>query len=135
MVLVAVFFASTSHSQRKVASYGVAGRLSGLYQLLRPSRGAERQPVNYPLPRSHANHRMWDYTIPTLYSIGFSTLRYDYIGHNKTTFETPQSTEREYHFDDFTRHIHIIVEQVTLGRAPFRIIGCSIGGVLALRYA
>jgi pimeloyl-ACP methyl ester carboxylesterase len=82
-----------------------------------------------------ANYRMWDYTIPTLHSAGFSTLRYDHIGHNKTTFETPQSAEREYHFDDFTRHIHIIVEQVTPGRAPFGIIGCSIGGVLALRYA
>jgi pimeloyl-ACP methyl ester carboxylesterase len=82
-----------------------------------------------------ANHHMWDYTVPALHSAGFSTLRYDHVGHNKTTFGTPQSAEREYHFDDFTQHIRIIVERVTPGRAPFGIIGCSIGGVLALRYA
>jgi 3-oxoadipate enol-lactonase len=82
-----------------------------------------------------ANHHMWDHTIPALHSAGFSTLRYDHVGHNKTTFATPQATEREYHFDDFTRHMHTISEQVAPGRTPFAIIGCSIGGVLALRYA
>lgn len=82
-----------------------------------------------------ANHHMWDFTVPALHSAGFSTLRYDHVGHNQTTFATPQAKERQYHFDDFTRHIHMIVAQVTPGRTPFGIIGCSIGGVLALRYA
>jgi 3-oxoadipate enol-lactonase len=82
-----------------------------------------------------ANHHMWDHTVPALHSAGFSTLRYDHVGHNKTTYATTQAAEREYHFDDFTRHIHMLVEQATPGRTPFGIIGCSIGGVLALRYA
>lgn len=81
-----------------------------------------------------ANHHMWDSTVPALHSAGFSTLRYDHVGHNKTTFATPQAAERENHFDDFTRHIHTLVERVTPERTPFGIIGCSIGGVLALRY-
>jgi pimeloyl-ACP methyl ester carboxylesterase len=82
-----------------------------------------------------ANHHMWDHTVPALHSAGFSTLRYDHVGHNKTTFATPEAIEREYHFDDFTRHIHTILERVSPGKHPFAIIGCSIGGVLALRYA
>jgi 3-oxoadipate enol-lactonase len=82
-----------------------------------------------------ANHHMWDYTVPELHSAGFSTLRYDHVGHNKTTFATAQAAEREYHFDDFTRHIHMIFEKVAPGKIPFGIIGCSMGGVLALRYA
>lgn len=82
-----------------------------------------------------ANHHMWEHTVSELHSAGFSTLRYDHVGHNKTTFTTPQSASKEYHFDDFTRHIHALVERVTPGKQPFAIIGCSMGGVLALRYA
>ncbi|KAH8896363.1 alpha/beta-hydrolase [Thozetella sp. PMI_491] len=82
-----------------------------------------------------ANHHMWDDTVPVLHAAGFSTLRYDHVGHNKTDFETRDAAEKLYHFDDFTRHIHTLVEKVTPGRRPFGIIGCSMGGVLALRYA
>lgn len=82
-----------------------------------------------------ANHHMWDYTVAALHTAGFSTLRYDHIGHNKTRFGTLEAINREYNFDDLTRHIHMIVEQVTPGRSPYGFIGCSIGGVLALRYA
>lgn len=82
-----------------------------------------------------ANHHMWDYTISELHSAGYSTLRYDHVGHNRTTFTTQESASNEYHFDDFTRHIHELVEFVTPGRPPFALLGCSMGGVLALRYA
>jgi pimeloyl-ACP methyl ester carboxylesterase len=82
-----------------------------------------------------ANQRMWDETAPALHAAGFSTLRYDHVGHGRTTFETPEAASRRYHFDDFTRHIRALVETVTPGRRPFGIIGCSMGGVLALRYA
>lgn len=82
-----------------------------------------------------ANHEMWDDTASALHAAGFSTLRYDHVGHNRTKFETSHAAERRYHFDDFTRHINMLVETVTPGRRPFGIIGCSMGGVLAVRYA
>lgn len=82
-----------------------------------------------------ANHHMWDDTVQALHAAGFSTLRYDHVGHNKTRFETRDAAERRYHFDDFTRHISMLVEKITPGRRPFGIVGCSMGGVLAVRYA
>ncbi len=82
-----------------------------------------------------ANHRMWDPAVAALHSAGFSTIRYDHVGHGSTKFATQQAAEEAYHFDDFCRHIHEIVHRVASGVKPFGIIGCSMGGVLALRYA
>lgn len=82
-----------------------------------------------------ANHHMWDPAVAALHSEGFSTLRYDHVGHGKTKFATPEAAEKDYHFDDFTRHIHEILGRTAPGTKPFGIIGCSMGGVLALRYA
>ncbi|KAK3186001.1 hypothetical protein K4F52_005225 [Lecanicillium sp. MT-2017a] len=81
-----------------------------------------------------ANHHMWDPVVAALHSAGFSTIRYDHVGHGKTKFATQQAAEKEYHLDDFCRHIHEIVSRVASGVKPFGIIGCSMGGVLALRY-
>ena len=80
-----------------------------------------------------SNMKMWNSTVQTLHKSGFSTLRYDHVGHGGTT-PPPAEKESSYHVDDFTRHIHSLVEHVH-GKPPFAIIGCSIGGVLALRYA
>ncbi len=80
-----------------------------------------------------ANLHMWDSTVKALHEAGFSTLRYDLVGHGGTS-PPPSDMVDSYHFDDFTRHIHELVERVH-GKPPFATIGCSMGGVLALRYA
>ncbi|KAI1321688.1 alpha/beta-hydrolase [Xylariaceae sp. FL0255] len=81
-----------------------------------------------------ANYHMWDATVPALHRTGYSTLRYDHIGHNKTTFATQEAATRNYHFDTFIKHIHELAKCVA-GKTPFGFVGCSIGGVLAIRYA
>lgn len=83
-----------------------------------------------------ANHRMWDATVSALTQGGYRTLRYDHIGHNKTPVpESYSPTEPAYHFDDFTHHMRELVREVTGSTKVHTIIGCSMGGVLALRYA
>ncbi|KAJ5097158.1 hypothetical protein N7456_007879 [Penicillium angulare] len=83
-----------------------------------------------------ANNSMWDATVPALHQAGFSTLRFDHVGHNLTTFNSPEAASKKYHFDDFVSHIYTLVQKVAApGKVPFAFIGCSIGGVLALRYA
>lgn len=80
-----------------------------------------------------ANLHIWDSTVVALHRAGFSTLRYDHIGHGKTS---PPTEDRvgKYDFDDYCRHIHQLVERVTPGNKPYAFVGCSMGGVLALRY-
>lgn len=81
-----------------------------------------------------SNLHMWDSTVAALTKAGFSTLRYDHIGHGQTS--TPAADQvGKIHFDAFCRHIHDMVEKTTPGKPPFGFIGCSMGGVLALRYA
>ncbi|ETN38489.1 uncharacterized protein HMPREF1541_06524 [Cyphellophora europaea CBS 101466] len=81
-----------------------------------------------------SNMHMWDSTVAALHQAGFSTLRYDHVGHGETS-EPPADQVGKLHFDDYCRHIHEMVERTTPGKSPFGFIGCSIGGVLALRYA
>lgn len=81
-----------------------------------------------------SNLHMWDSTVLALHEAGFSTLRYDHIGHGKTSEPAPDRIGK-IHFDTFCEHIHEMVDRVTPGRPPFAFIGCSMGGVLALRYA
>lgn len=61
-------------------------------------------------------------------------MRYDHLGHGETS-APPEHRVETYDFDDFCRHIHSMVEAVTPGRPPFAIMGCSMGGVLAIKYA
>ncbi|GAB7356472.1 hypothetical protein MBLNU459_g7235t1 [Dothideomycetes sp. NU459] len=88
---------------------------------------------------SHAlmsNHKMWDSTVSALNKAGYRTLRYDHIGHNKTPVPHSYSpTEPKYHFDDFTHHMRELVRESTGSTKVHTVIGCSMGGVLALRYA
>lgn len=123
----------------------------------------EPDPQNHPSPStaplvllSHAlmsNHHMWDATVPRLLASGHRTLSYDHIGHNLTPAPTdrPSSVEKPaYHFDDFVRHMRQLVQETTTlssasrdsnassSSSPVRLraaIGCSMGGVLVLRYA
>ncbi len=90
-----------------------------------------------------SNLHMWDSTVKALHAAGYSTLRYDHVGHHNTP-PPPQSktTERRmsvsgqlaYHMDDLTRHMHQLVKERTGQTQVAAVIGCSIGGVLALRY-
>lgn len=76
---------------------------------------------------------MWDSTVRALTKANYQTLRFDHIGHNHTP--APTDSSRSYSTEFITQHMHSIVEQVT-GQAKLKaVIGCSIGGVLALRYA
>lgn len=90
---------------------------------------------------SHAlmsNHSMWDATTTALSNAGFSVLSYDHIGHNKTPALAQYTSSLEspaYHFDDFTRHMRELVHAITGQTKVYAVIGCSMGGVLALRYA
>ncbi|CAK3758776.1 Hypothetical predicted protein [Lecanosticta acicola] len=107
------------------------------YTLLeQPPPGIQRK--NETILLVHAlmsNLHMWDHTVQTLLREGYTTLRFDHVGHNKTP--PPRETEQNFslHLDDITRHMHSLVLQTT-GRQDLKaVVGCSIGGVLALRYA
>lgn len=82
-----------------------------------------------------ANNHMWDSTVTALHAAGYSTLRYDQIGHGSTPAgQIP--TSDPWHFDYFTTHIRALIRAVAGPEAdPYAIIGCSMGGVLAMRYA
>lgn len=80
-----------------------------------------------------ANLHIWDSTVIALNKAGYKTLRYDHVGHGKTP--APSGPNRSFHFDDFTRHIRHIIEITCPAQEPYGLVGCSIGGVLALRYA
>ena len=84
-----------------------------------------------------ATNQMWDSTVLALHDAGYSTLRYDHIGHGSTP--PPASgipTSDPWHFDYFTTHIRELVRAVTHSDVdPYAVVGCSMGGVLALRYA
>jgi 3-oxoadipate enol-lactonase len=109
-------------------------------------------PQNGPLVvLSHAlmaDNRMWDSTVLALHKAGYRTLRYDHMGHGRTPPPPGSSAGfSKYHFDDFTRHIRQLIEQATTSSPAnprpehssrvqlHAVIGCSMGGVLALRYA
>jgi 3-oxoadipate enol-lactonase len=80
-----------------------------------------------------SNLHMWDSTVRALTKANYQTLRFDHIGHNRTP--PPVDPSRAYITEDVTHHMHSIVEKIT-GQSNLKaVIGCSIGGVLALRYA
>lgn len=86
---------------------------------------------------------MYDQTVKALHAAGYATLRYDHVGHHNTPPPQTKTTERRmsisgqlaYHMDDLTRHMHQLVKARTGQTHLKAVVGCSIGGVLALRYA
>jgi len=82
-----------------------------------------------------ANHHMYDATVPALHSAGYRTLRYDHVGHGRSPKPPSELlTGPLFHFDDMTKHMRRIVQAVTGDTKISAIIGCSMGGVLAVRY-
>ena len=104
------------------------------YTLLeQPPNGALDAPCVLLVHALMSNLLMWDATVRILNHAGYRTIRYDHIGHRHTL--PPQDLKASYHMDDLTRHAHQIVKART-GQSHLKaIIGCSIGGVVALRYA
>ncbi|KAI7333546.1 hypothetical protein KC315_g4171 [Hortaea werneckii] len=105
------------------------------YTLLeRPNTGSagEDAPCILLVHALMSNLHMWDATVKTLNEAGYRTLRYDHVGHHNTP--PAHDASRKYHLDDLTRHAHQLAK-ARLGSAHLHaLIGCSIGGVLALRY-
>lgn len=110
--------------------------------------GPDNQASNAPcILLCHAlmsNLHMWDATVRTLNAAGFKTLRFDHVGHHNTPAPQSKTTSQRrmsmggslaYHMDDITRHMHQLVKARTDQESVRAVIGCSIGGVLALRYA
>lgn len=116
-------------SERHVELDGVS-----YYTLLeQPSGNPQDAPIVLLCHALMSNLHMYDDTVKALNNAGYTTLRFDHIGHNKTP--APQDEQASFHTDDITRHMHALVEHIT-GQSKVRaVIGCSIGGVLALRYA
>lgn len=79
-----------------------------------------------------SNLHIWDSTVAALHRAGFRTLRYDFVGHGETP---PPVQQRLYHFDDFTRHIDQMISIALPACELHGIVGCSMGGVIAIRYA
>lgn len=83
-----------------------------------------------------SNSHMWASTVRALHASDYRTLRFDHIGHNRTP--PPTDPLRSYSTDDVVQHMREIVQQVAAsigtGVKLKAVIGCSIGGVLALRY-
>lgn len=83
-----------------------------------------------------ANHHIYDHTVKTLHQAGYRTLRYDHMGHNLTPppINPAMNKQGSFHFNDMCRHLNTIISVLFPEVTPAAIIGCSIGGVLALRY-
>ncbi|KAK5126032.1 hypothetical protein LTR85_011387 [Meristemomyces frigidus] len=104
------------------------------YTLLEePSSGEADAPCILLCHALMSNLHMWDATAKALNEAGYRTLRYDHVGHHNTP--PAHDADAEYHMDDLTRHAHQLVKERT-GQSHLKaVIGCSIGGVVALRYA
>lgn len=84
-----------------------------------------------------SNHHIWDPILPSLHSSGYRTLRYDHIGHNLTSSpkDRTKNVPGVFNFDHFIQHLDQIIDECTVDTSPpSAVIGCSIGGVLALRW-
>lgn len=95
--------------------------------------GPKDQPVILLIHALMSNLHMWDSTVHALTKANYRTLRFDHIGHSLTP--PPTDPSRTYSTEDITHHMHSIIQRAT-GQSKLKaVIGCSIGGVLALRYA
>ncbi|KAM0708643.1 hypothetical protein Q7P35_005295 [Cladosporium inversicolor] len=95
--------------------------------------GPPNAPVILLIHALMSNLHMWDSTVIALTKANYRTLCFDHIGHNRTP--PPTDPSQSYTTEDITRHMHTLVNRVTNQSHLKAIIGCSIGGVLALRYA
>ncbi|KAF2215935.1 hypothetical protein CERZMDRAFT_94322 [Cercospora zeae-maydis SCOH1-5] len=106
------------------------------YYTLQEKPSASQHNANPPVLLCHAlmsNLHMWDSTVKALNRASYTTIRFDHLGHNKTL--PPHNLKASFHMDDIARHMRQLVVSVTGQPKVKAVIGCSIGGVLALRYA
>jgi pimeloyl-ACP methyl ester carboxylesterase len=98
--------------------------------------GPQNRPIILLIHALMSNLHMWDSTVRALNAANYQTLRFDHIGHNLTPPPSPtDSSSQPYTTETITHHMHTLVEQTT-GQSHLKaVIGCSIGGVLALRYS
>jgi 3-oxoadipate enol-lactonase len=82
-----------------------------------------------------ADHHMWASTMFALTDAGYDVIAYDHIGHGMTGTQIQNWQDRGWRFEDFTLHIHEIIQTLRPDETPAAVVGCSMGGVLALRYA
>lgn len=104
------------------------------YTLLEePISGSKDAPCILLVHALMSNLNMWDDTAKALNEAGYRTLRYDHVGHhNSPPAHDPEAT---YHMNDITRHAHQLVKERTGQSHVKAVIGCSIGGTIAFRYA
>lgn len=95
--------------------------------------GPPKRPIILLIHALMSNLHMWDSTVLALNKANYQTLRFDHIGHNLTP--PPEDSSQPYTTETITAHVHTLVTQVTNQSNLKAVIGCSIGGVLALRYA
>lgn len=76
---------------------------------------------------------IFDSTVEALHGQGYRTLIFDLPGHGLTP---PPASHKpgSISFDTICHDLHEIIATTTSDEIPFAIVGCSIGGVLALRY-
>lgn len=80
-----------------------------------------------------ASHHIYDSVVPTLHKCGYRTLTFDLPGHGLTA--APSSSKPgSVNFDTICHDLHEILTAVAPNETPYGIVGCSVGGVLALRY-
>lgn len=126
-------------AKKKLTNGGI--NYYSLYEL--PDSQDEKAPCVLLVHALMSNLNMYDSTVKALHKAGYATLRYDHVGHHNTPPPQSKTTERRmsitgqlaYHMDDLTRHMHQLVKTRTGQTHLKAVIGCSIGGVLALRYA
>lgn len=80
-----------------------------------------------------SSSRIFDSTVQALHAHGYRTLIFDLPGHGRTPPPTSQEPG-SLSFDTICHDLHEIIAMTTSSEVPFAIVGCSIGGVLALRY-
>jgi pimeloyl-ACP methyl ester carboxylesterase len=95
--------------------------------------GPPNRPILLLIHALMSNLHMWDSTVRALTQANYQTLRFDHIGHNLTP--PPTDPSQPYTTETITHHMHTLVAQATNQPNLKAVIGCSIGGVLALRYA
>ena len=95
--------------------------------------GPPNRPIILLIHALMSNLHMWDSTVLALNKANYQTLRFDHIGHNLTP--PPNGPSQPYTTETMTRHMYALVSQTTNQPHLKAVIGCSIGGVLALRYA
>lgn len=104
------------------------------YTLLEePTNGTTGAPTILLIHALMSNLHMWDATVKALNEAGYRTLRYDHVGHHNTS--PAHDAGAGYHMDDITRHAHQLVKERTGSSYVKAVIGCSIGGITAFRYA